>query len=448
MKKRGISILSVLVVILVIFGGGFWYVYQPFYPENKIFHGIKIIGIDVGGMSKDMVNRKIENKMQRIIKDPVILSYQNKSYTIDPQKVNFNINKDDLIQQAVNFGRSGGIISRFTERWKLKNDKINIQPNFEVSENKIRQQVMGIAKELDKKPRDARFMINKRKVILVDGLSGIKVDVDKNVENIKSALLNGDTKSQNLEVSTLNPDITKKTFEEQGIIGTVATFTTSFKTSQESRKYNIKIAAEAFNNLLIKPNGEFSFNKIIKDKKVDKKYKVAKIIKNNKFVLGDGGGVCQVSTTLYNSVLLANLKVVERSHHSVPVSYVPLGQDATVSENISDFKFQNSKDKSIMILTHIENDSLTFYILGRPINQKIKLFSELIKKENQETVKILDNQLPNGIVKTEKGSPFYEVKVYRNIYENGKLAKREEISHDKYKKVDNEIRIGTASIWN
>lgn len=447
MSKRGIGVFGGAIFVLLIIGGVFWYVYQPFYSDDKIFPGIKILGMDVGGMNKDDVNKSLENKINRISNNPVSLYYKSNNYVIYPKNVNFSINKDELYQQAMAIGRSGGFLNRFTERWRLKNARIDIQPDFKVSENRIKNHIMRIAKGLDRKPQNAKYLLKDKKITFVNEVMGLKVDLDKNIKTVETALINGNIRKYPLEVQTKEAQITKKTFRNQGITGTVASFTTSFKTSQESRKYNIRIAAEAFNNLIIKPQAKFSFNKIIKQKQVDKNYKVAKIIKNNKFVLGDGGGVCQVSTTLYNSVLLANLKIVERAHHSVPVRYVPLGQDATVSENISDFKFQNSSENSIMVLTHIVNDELTFYILGTPTKRKVSLVSQLIKKESQDTNQILDNDLPKGLVKTEKGSPFYEVKVFREIYNDNRLIKKEEISHDKYKKVDNEIRIGTAYPW-
>ena len=143
-----------------------------------------------------------------------------------------------------------------------------------------------------------------------------------------------------------------------------ASFYTTFSSSTSERKNNIKIAAMALNDAFIDVGGEFSFNDRVGPRTEARGYKKAKIIFNGHFIDGIGGGVCQVSSTLYNAVLLANLPVTERFPHSLKVNYVPEGMDATVSYGTFDFKFVNSMDPPIIIHSECENGKLTITLFG------------------------------------------------------------------------------------
>lgn len=443
------AILLGLFVLALVGTGAFWYIYKPNYSGDKIMPGVRIVGIDTGGMSRAEVSRNLTRQIKSYNDSPVILTYKDQKFRLYPEEVNFRFNIEELTAKALAVGRKGSFQQRLTERWQAMNQGIQIAPDFKVSNGKINNYVLYIARIININPRNATYLVKENKITFLPERVGQKVIIPENVGRIEKALLSEGDREIPLAVTEKNPPVTRNTYESMGIKGVVASFTTSFQTSQPSRKHNIKVASRAFNNIIIKPNDNLSFNKIIKEKKVSRLYKVAKVIKNNKFVLGDGGGVCQVSTTLYNTVLKANLKIIERAHHSMPVAYVPLGQDATVSEGSVDLIFKNNTNKSILLLTDVNNARLTFYLIGDPsVNEGVvKINSDLIKKDKQATIKLVDRSIPRGVVKTENGSPFYEVKVYREVYRNGKIAAKELISHDKYKKVANEIRIGTADPW-
>jgi vancomycin resistance protein YoaR len=449
-KSKGLKVLILSLFVLALVGtGAFWYVYKPNYSEDKIFPGVRVVGTDTGGMSKDEVSRLLSRKINSYNDSPVILTYKEQKFRLYPKEVNFRFNIEELTAKAIAVGRNGSFQQRFAERWQAMSQGVQIAPDFKVSNGKISKYVLHIARIINTSPRNATYLVKENNVKLVPETNGQEVNIQENVGRVEKALLREGDRQVPLAVTEKKPPVTSQTYESMGIQGVVASFTTSFQASQPSRKHNIKVASQAFNNIIIKPNDNFSFNKIIKEKKIDRLYKVAKIIKNNKFVLGDGGGVCQVSTTLYNTVLKANLKIIERAHHSMPVAYVPLGQDATVSEGAVDLIFKNDTNKSILLLTDVNNKRLTFYLLGQSSANEgeVRINSVLIKKDKQATIKFMDRSMPRGVVKTENGSPFYEVKVYREVYRNSKIVAKELISHDKYKKVANEIRIGTANPW-
>lgn len=142
----------------------------------------------------------------------------------------------------------------------------------------------------------------------------------------------------------------------------IAQYSTYFDSSLTNRTENIRLAAKALDGKLLAPGERFSFNESVGERTAEAGYKEALIIEGDVFTPGLGGGVCQVSSNLYNAVILANLEILERHHHTLPISYVPPGQDATVAYAILDFKFRNSTDAYLLIRSFVEGNTLTFQL--------------------------------------------------------------------------------------
>ncbi len=169
-------------------------------------------------------------------------------------------------------------------------------------------------------------------------------------------------------------------------------FFTSFPLSSNERKHNIKLASKALDNTFVDVNGEFSFNRVVGERTAKRGYKNAKIIYNGEFVDGIGGGVCQVSTTLYNAVLLAGLEIIEYHPHSLSVSYVAPSFDAMVNSNTADLRFRNNTDNPIIIKTLADNNKIIIQIYGESLNVKYIRKSVLIEEIPPLEDKIIDDQ--------------------------------------------------------
>ncbi len=144
----------------------------------------------------------------------------------------------------------------------------------------------------------------------------------------------------------------------------MAEFQTSFKSSTKERKHNIKLSAKSLDNVFLDVGEEFSFNKTVGERTVSRGYKTAKIIVDGEFVDGVGGGICQVSTTLYNAVLLSGLKITEFHPHSLQVSYVAPSFDAMVNSGSADLRFVNNTDNPVIINTFVTDDTIKISITG------------------------------------------------------------------------------------
>lgn len=171
--------------------------------------------------------------------------------------------------------------------------------------------------------------------------------------------------SQELPMVLDQPEVTEADFQQvdQRLIGK---YTTYFDGSNVNRTTNIRLAAKAINNLILSPGERFSFNRVVGPSTPERGYKLAKVIVRGEYTIGFGGGICQVSSTLYNSVDEAGLKILQRNSHSKEVAYVPPGRDATVSWGGPDFRFKNNLTKPILIRVRVTDHSITTYVFTTP----------------------------------------------------------------------------------
>ena len=176
---------------------------------------------------------------------------------------------------------------------------------------------------------------------------------------------------------------------------------------------------------------------------------MAKVIINNEYVDGIGGGLCQISTTLYNAALLSNMKIVERKNHSLPSEYVGLGRDATISGDYIDMKFENNTATPIYIHGEVKGNRVTFSIYGKKENpnRTVEIRTNVIKKIEPQVKIIHDETLPFGQEVIEKKAiAGYVVKSYRVVLENGKEVFIEPLYTDTYKVSDEVKRVGTKTV--
>lgn len=276
---------------------------------------------------------------------------------------------------------------------------------------------------------------------------GVDTDIDKLYDILVEKYLAGEELYINIPIKNTYPAIKKEYFEEYTHLR--ADFSTDISRSSADRKHNIKTALNSLNKVEILPNSTFSFNKTTGRRTPENGYRTAKIIVNNEYVDGVGGGVCQVSTTLYNSALLAGLKIVEANKHSKQVGYVRYGFDAMVNYGSSDLKIYNNTNERITIIANYSPNRARIRIFGEDLNgTEYKLTNEISDVVNP-TEEIEYDTLGQYKDRVEyedesfylkSGSKGMQIKSYRDKYMHGKLISHELLRTDKYK-VQNAVKI-------
>ncbi|GAB6099830.1 hypothetical protein JCM16358_17090 [Halanaerocella petrolearia] len=218
-----------------------------------------------------------------------------------------------------------------------------------------------------------------------------------------------------------------------GLNNVVATYTTSFDGKEKNRVQNIKLAAKQVDGTLLMPGEVFSFNEVVGPRTKKRGFKEAPEIVDGELVPGVGGGICQLSSTLYNATLLSNLEIVERKNHSQPVDYIPLGRGATVYYNWIDYKFRNNTSDPLLILARLRGEQLTVSVLARHLHEQVKITTSTSKILKPKVIEKLDQDLKLGTSKVfQHGKKGFKVIVKKLLFREGKLINEEVISKDIY----------------
>ncbi len=318
-----------------------------------------------------------------------------------------------------------------------------IFPNLNKKIKQIEKNILVVAK-------DAKLQINtnNEKVFsITPEVVGIKLNTPKLIDNIYINYINQEKMKFDVPIIEAQPTITKESFYKYTNLR--GDFSTDISSSSKDRNHNIKNALISLNKTIILPNETFSFNKTVGKRTAENGYRNAKIIVNNEFVDGVGGGVCQVSSTLYNTALLAGLQILEANKHSKQVQYVNYGFDAMVNFGSSDLKFKNNTNEKIVIITNFTANRIRIRIYGENLNNVSYKLSNEIFNINQPIEEILFDEKQKYLDKViyddeffylKKGNVGMDIKSYREKYENNILVNKEILRHDKYN-VQNTVKI-------
>lgn len=235
------------------------------------------------------------------------------------------------------------------------------------------------------------------------------------------------------------PNITTKNLDIDIFQDKLSSYKTSYNINDIDRSTNLEIASNKINETILSPGDTFSYNTVVGARSIEAGYKEAKIYSNGKVIDGIGGGICQISSTLYNAVVLANLEVLERYNHQFLTSYVPAGRDATVVYGSKDFKFKNSRSYPIKIKTKVTNGIVTcdIYGLKEETEYNIDFDVQIISTTLPKTLYENDSSLKKGteLIK-QNGSNGEIVDVYKLKKSNGTIVSKELLYHDSYKALE------------
>lgn len=311
----------------------------------------------------------------------------------------------------------------------LENETAQIEiPTIATEPNVIN--IDEIYKEVYKAAVDAHY--TKEPMAVYPSSTGI--DFNISIEEAKTML--AEPKDEYIiPLKVVYPEVTTNDLPAEAFPDLLATYTTRFSTSNYNRSTNIRLAVQKINGVVLMPGESFSYNEVVGKRTVARGFKVAAVYSNGEVSQGVGGGICQVSSTLYNSVLLSNLEVTERRNHTFNTGYVPAGQDATVSWGGPDFKFKNNRNYPIRIVSSVSGGSVTTQIYGlkQDTDYDVKVTSSVIGSIPYKITYKNDDTLGPGETKVlQKGSNGLRSVTYQIFYSNGTEVSRREISRDTY----------------
>ncbi|MGB9883467.1 MAG: VanW family protein [Microgenomates group bacterium] len=427
---------GIIFALIILFLTYFFQLDKSF--QNKIYPNVYIDNIDFSGKTKEEVLDYFNKKNQDLQNITITFYLDNQpKASFSATQLNLHYDGETAFYQAFFIGRSNLIFSRlyqkFASLYHFKKFKFSSYLNFD--RDLINQYLQKLKDEYDYPAKNALFKFENGKVVSFrkeeQGREIVKeeviADFEKKIRFLK-------TKKENVAIiiapKILKPEITLSSTNNFGIEELIAEGKSDYTHSITSRIHNLKLAATKFNGVLIAPNKTLSFNEILGEVSSSTGYQPAYIIKDGKTVLGDGGGICQVSTTLFRAALNAGLEIVERTAHAYRVVYyendMEPGFDATVFAPLVDLKIKNNTPAYILIQTEINenNNWLIFKLYGKKDNRRVEISKPIIwdvipppQPKYQE-----DPILKKGVVK-QVDFPAWGAKVSFNykVYKDNKL---------------------------
>lgn len=481
--------------------------------SQKIVSGVSINNVDISNLSRDDALQKLNLQLARNTANELTLTHNDYSTTLKLSDIQSAFDFESAINDAYSIGRSeknvfinnAKIISTFFH-------KTNINPTTSYNSNILNNEINRINNELPDKVTNSSYKIENNNLIISNSSNGTRIQNNLFYDNIQNCILNNNTSfeipveqfeadtvdieaiyneihkdpidayystnpyeihkeengldfaislneakkivSQDQETFTiplkiLKPKVTVKSLGQEAFPDLLASYSTTYSTGNYNRSTNISLAARSVNGYVLMPGETFSYNSTVGQRTAARGYKEAGVYLNGEVTTGLGGGICQVSSTLYNAILLANLEIVERSNHTFKPTYVPAGQDATVSWGSPDFKFKNNRNYPIRITATAGNGSVSFNVYGLKTSDdyEVKIVSSEIGSIPFSTQYQETSSLPAGTQKiTQAGSNGCKTQTYKILYKNGAEVSRTLINSDTYKPHNQVVSVGTGAV--
>jgi len=442
MKKKRIFIPVGLLLITLVLIGALALIYTR--DQHKIVQGVTISGINVGNLTQVEAKTTLDKEIQRLMSQTVKLNMGQQSLEVKLEDLGLSVTNDLALQEAYDISRQGSLGNKVESKMSaIKGINFNLSQNWD--DQKMKEYFKQTLDGFNIPAKDASFEISNQNTMNISNEHvGSAFDSDALINQIKGINIYQPVSEIKAEFKEQLPKLTAVQLEDQKITGLIASYTTRFDPSQAERTENVRLATKALDMTTVKPGDTFSFNQSVGERTVAGGYKDAYIIVDGKFVEGLGGGICQVSSTLYNVGLLADLSVVQRANHDLAISYVPSGQDATVAYPNLDLKFNNNTGGYLLVRTKTTSNTVTIELYG-----KVKSGQEVTITDSTESIipseeqRIVDETLAHGVViLKQQGHPGSIVSSVRTVKVNGTVVSSEPLPQSRYLAVPTIYSVG------
>ena len=504
-----IWIVLVIIATLVILIALFSTIFAVINIKNpKILKGIMINEVDVSKLTKEEAIERLNNIYGVRGEKEIYLTHGEYETSITYEALEVKYQIQDAVDQAYNIGRSGNVIQNNFEILKTWNKGKNIKVNVTLDSDTIKQIEQNINNSIDDSVVQPSYYIEKEQLIITAGKKGVKVNDEQLLTDIQQ-ILNDDSEEEKIEIpmsedtpekidiNKIHEEVYKEVKdayyttnpftvypEEEGIdfdveqanailseekdeyviqlkitkpsktvkdIGTeafpdlISTFSTKYNAGNADRTTNLRLAANKINGTVLLPNEEFSYNAVVGERTIKSGYKMAATYSNGAVVDGLGGGICQISSTLYDAVVMANLDITTRRNHQFVTSYVPAGKDATVVWGSQDFKFVNSRKYPVRITATVQGGVATIQVWGikEEVEYDISIETKKIATIEPKIQYVTDSSLAPGQQKVvQAGSEGRKVEAYKVKKLNGQVVSTTLLSRDTYNAMQRIVHIG------
>ena len=452
-KTSSVTVLLATAIVVLLGLGGYQAVRYRAFAEMKsavqretFYEGTTVEGIDVSSMTLAQAMEYWQENIEPAYSQRKVTLSNGASFTAE--ELGYTSDYATVLSNAFSAGRTGSL----EQRYALLSSRRSAPVSYSVTRQSydpaaIARCVSQIAEAIDRPAENAKiasFDTESYEFTFTDAVTGSQLDADALTRDMTQAMENGGG-SVELSVLAIQPDVTQNDIASQ--YGLIASAVTNASSSSSNRLSNIRLALQMINGTCLKPGETFSFNETVGKRTTDRGFKMATAYSSGTVVEDVGGGICQVSTTLFNAAVKADLQIVERHNHSLTVAYVDRGKDAAVNWNSQDLRFTNNSDDNVYICCFLSDDKrVRVGVFGKllPNGESIVIESEVTGTTSFETVYQPNLALAAGASQvTQKGKDGCSAvayKVRKDASDN--TISREELCRSSYKTVNQIVEYG------
>ena len=446
-------IISISALAAVIFAAGAGMTALASDGDHKYApEGVSIEGIDVSGYSRTQIRQVVDDYLSQYDGTKFTLTAADKSLEVDCSQLGFSALNADVADRAFNYGNEGNLLERFEAQKNIATGKgkdFSIALTCDVGT--VKEFLKAHDSELSTPAVNGSLKRENGSFTYVDGQTGTSVKINKSAVAVAEFVTNDwDGKDATIELVTKveEPEGSKETLSK--VKDLLGSFSTDFHTSSAARAQNVKNGASKIDGTVLYPGEEFSVATALNPMTAENGYALAASYENGTTVETYGGGICQVSTTLYNAVMRAELEIVTRSAHSMIVSYVKPSMDAAIAGDSKDFVFKNNQEYPVYIEGYTNGGMIYFNVFGvetRDPSRSVEFESEILSQTDPIAVFEAAGDQPVGTVVKTSGSAHtgYTARLWKVVYENGTEVSRDVYNNSKYRVTNNIYAVGTQS---
>lgn len=420
--------------------------------SDTIKTGIYADAINLSGMNREEAAQAIQSYVEELRgMELVLLAAADTEVNVTAGEFGIEWANPELVAEALEVGTRGNVIERYKILKDLQNDNMVYPVKFAFDAQAIGNILRERCAQYDQEAVNATLTRENGQFYVTGGSAGYTLDVESSVGNVLRFL----AEEWNHQPCTIALDMVVT--EPQGsaedlaqVTDVLGTYTTSYESSNSNRCTNIEVGCGLINGMVLYPGEEFSAYDAVGPFTADKGYEPAGSYLNGKVVDSLGGGICQVSTTLYNAVLLAELEVTQRSSHSMVVTYVEPSSDAAIAGGAGkDLRFVNNLEYPVYIEGIIADKTITFTIYGkdmRTANREIRYESVVLETNKPAKDDIFpDSSHPIGYIVTDGAHIGYKAQLWKIVLEDGVEVSRTQVNSSSYKMVPRSATVGTGT---
>jgi len=424
--------------------------------------GVYIAHMDVAGMTAEQARQTVEDYIEELSQTQIQIAFGEDVETITLEDLGFAWTNTEIVEDALVYGNTGNILERYKAVRNLEQDNVVLELSYSWKENLLRDYIKEQAETRHVDPVRAEIVrdIKAKEFIITDSVLGVDVEIAETVQAVVDSIdiaLSGEDMHVDAVMRYTEAEFTSEM--AANITDILGEYKTTYNAAEIDRSENLRVACKYIDGVVLLPGESLSFFDYVYPVTVERGYRYGTAYQGGRYIDSLGGGLCQVSTTCYNAVLYAELEVLERTQHSMTVSYVDPGLDSGQSQSANrNLNFQNNTDYPVYVEARLYGDRNGNYVYTalwgkdtRPENRKVEYRSEYTKEwpyAGQPVIEFDPNMAYYQWDRTQPEYPKAYAMAYKYVYVDGKLESKTALydKNDYYRAQPAYWKVGTGGM--